>query len=215
MSGLWFPPFRPKLNWSFKGSPVTHPFLGMNLWTLWPKHAPLFPLVGLHALSALYPRNWGILFIPYEGIKCLTLTLIVKSPPCLVRNRLFHGRYVVSSFVVVSGAQPLTLISYLRRINFSTSVDTIHRTYITSYSIASESRRRPIFGTSLSLLDLCLDCGVLLDCWASLEFLHTPIPRTGSGSTNQPRSKFYVCMSSLSTILSLLKLKFVLKQFID
>ena len=34
-----------------------------------------------------------------------------------------------------------------------------------------------------------LDPWVLLDCWVSMEFLHAPIIRTVSGSTNQPTNQ--------------------------
>ena len=48
---------------------------------------------------------------------------------------------------------------------------------------ASEPLRKSIFGSSLSILDLCPDLGVWPDCWVSAEFLRAPIPRKGSGST--------------------------------
>ena len=84
------------------------------------------------------------------------------------------------------------LSSYLRRINLSEASSCGsygHHTQDLHHLLlncpASESLWRAIFGSLLSLFDLwSRPCGVL-DCWASVEILHAPIHRTGSGSTNQ------------------------------
>jgi len=48
---------------------------------------------------------------------------------------------------------------------------------------ASEPLRHVIFGTTSFILTSGSDLGAWPDCWVSVEFLHAPIPRKGSGST--------------------------------
>jgi len=48
---------------------------------------------------------------------------------------------------------------------------------------ASEPLLRAIFGTTSSILTSGPDLGAWPECWVSVEFLHVPIPRKGSGST--------------------------------
>ena len=64
-------------------------------------------------------------------------------------------------------------------------VDTLYRTSIISSSTVL--RLNPFVNPSLAPLSLFLtygsDLGVWPDCWVSAEFLRTPIPRKGLGST--------------------------------
>ena len=79
-----------------------------------------------------------------------------------------------------------------RRIQIVVPVDTLYRTSIISSSIVL--LLNPFANLSLAPLSLFSiygpDLGVWPDCWVSAEFLRTPIPRKGSGSTTTTKIFF-------------------------
>ena len=160
-----------------------------------PKLVSLCPLMRSHALSSqLLPKS----VIPNTAIgdvTSLTPTCTSKSPKSFRRNFFFFAPYAVSSLVF---AAMVTVFFYLliftgsvgRRILIVVPVDTLYRTSIISSSIVL--LLNPFANLSLAPLFLFSiygpDLGVWPDCWVSEEFLRTPIPRKGSGSTTSTTS---------------------------
>ena len=78
---------------------------------------------------------------------------------------------------------------YKRRLNLRAVIESVsHETRRdpTIKILALNHFEEPVLGLRYLFSIFGLDCGVLLDCWASEEFLHALIPRTGSSSTNYP-----------------------------
>ena len=110
-----------------------------------------------------------------------------------VPQSLFGGSFFLASYAVSSPvfAAMVTVFFYLhiftgsvgKRILIVVPVDTLYRIISSSTVVLLD----PFANLSLAPLSLFSiygpDLGVWPDCWVSAEFLHTPIPRKGSGST--------------------------------
>ena len=126
----------------------------------------------------------------------LAPTCASGSPGSFRRNFFFLAPCAVGSLVF---AAMVTVFFYLliftgsvgRRILIVVPVETLYRTSIIFSSIVL--LLGPFAGLSLAPLFLFSICGpglgVWPNCWVSAEFLHTPIPRKGSGSTTTTTKK--------------------------
>jgi len=73
---------------------------------------------------------------------------------------------------------------------------TFYLTHLLLNCPASEPLRRAIFGTTSSIFYVWSRPGVWIDCWVSVEFLHAPIPRKGSGNTTTLNKSFRYSLKS-------------------
>jgi len=169
------------------GPPVTLDFPVMNWQTRTPKPEQHFPL-------SMFPAHWprwlqklGTPAILWDEISshnslfCRFLRFLCRMAlPRLARCKLSRLR---------CHGHSLLLSSYLCRMKLKQNSSCSacgHQlqdlTLLLLDSPASEPLRRAIFGITSSIFDLWPDLGAWPDCWVSVEFLHDPIARKGSGS---------------------------------
>ena len=189
MFGPLPPPSRTIPVWASIGSPDTQVSPEMKKRIYLPKLVPLCPMMRFQALSPqLVPKsviaNTAIGDVTShtpiwtsKSLKSLWRLLLSRS----IRNELSRLR---------CHGHSLLLSSYLHRISRKENSDCSacgHPLQDLNHLLldcrASEPLRKSIFGSSLSILVYGPDLGVWPDCWVSAEFLRSPIPRKGSGST--------------------------------
>ena len=176
--------------WASNGCPVTlvSPVMKMRIYL--PKLVPPCPLTQSHALFPQSLPKSVIFSITIGDVTSPTPIWTTKSPKSLQRNFSFLALFAVSFPVFAVMATVFFFLHILtgsvgRRILLVVPVDTLYRTSIISSSTVLPLN--PFVNLSLAPLSLFSiygpNLGMWPDCLVSAEFLRSPIPRKGSGST--------------------------------